>query len=296
MKVNEYKMASSIEEALTTLATSPTEYRMLAGGTDVLPRFRDNLIKEDKILDLTLLKAELGFITMDETGALHIGAMATHQEIVENEIIKEHFSVLQDACRTVGSIQIKNRGTIGGNIMNASPAGDALPVLIAADAEVILISVGGERRMLLEDFLLGPGKTAIKSDEILKEIVLPKVYHVSRSNVKYEGQYRKLGGRKALTISIASVAVLKDHENKIRVAYGALSPRIQRASAVEDYVNSAAELDMDSLYQVVEKCVNPLSDVRASAEYRKKVAANLTRMILMQMRYDFKDESGEGGC
>jgi xanthine dehydrogenase FAD-binding subunit len=296
MKVNEYKMASSIEEALTTLATSPTEYRMLAGGTDVLPRFRDNLIKEVKILDLTLLKKALGFITMDETGALHIGAMATHQEIVENEIIKEHFSVLQDACRTVGSIQIKNRGTLGGNIMNASPAGDSLPVLVAADTEVILISVGGERRMLLEDFMLGPGKTTIKADEILKEIVIPKVYHVSRSNVKYEGQYRKLGGRKAMTISIASVAILKDHENKIRVAYGALSPRIKRATAVEDYVNSAVELDIDSLQQEVEKCVNPLSDVRASEEYRKKVAANLTRIILIQMRYDFKDESAEGGC
>jgi xanthine dehydrogenase FAD-binding subunit len=148
----------------------------------------------------------------------------------------------------------------------------------------------------LEDFMLGPGKTTIKADEILKEIVIPKVYHVSRSNVKYEGQYRKLGGRKAMTISIASVAILKDHENKIRVAYGALSPRIKRATAVEDYVNSAVELDIDSLQQEVEKCVNPLSDVRASEEYRKKVAANLTRIILIQMRYDFKDESAEGGC
>lgn len=296
MKVNEYKMASSIEEALTTLSTFPKEYRMLAGGTDVLPRFRDNLIKEEKILDLTPLKKELGFITMDETGALRIGSLATHQEIVENVIIGEHFSVLQDACRTVGSVQIKNRGSVGGNIMNASPAGDALPVLIAADAEVILISVNGERRMLLANFMLGPGKTALESHEMLKEIVVPKIYHTSRSHVKYEGHYRKLGGRKALTISIASVAVLSDYENKIRIAYGALSPRIMRASAVEDYVNSSTELDMDRLYQVVEKCVNPLSDVRASAEYRKKVAANLTRMILKQMNYDFKDESGEGGC
>lgn len=295
MNIKEYKMVSSIEEALTTLSTSPTKYRILAGGTDILPRFRDNLIDEKKILDLTPLKPVLGFITLDENGTLYIGSMVTHQEIVDNVLLKEHFPVLQDACRTVGSTQIRNRGTIGGNIMNASPAGDSLPVLVAVDAEINLISASGERSILLADFILGPGKTAIKPDEILKEIIIPNIYCSNRKKAQYEGKYRKVGGRKAMTISIGSVAVIKDLNNKIRISYGALCPRIQRASIVEDYVNSVKEIDIDKLYQLVEQCINPLSDVRATAEYRKRVAANLTQMVLIQMKYNSKDRAEKGG-
>jgi CO/xanthine dehydrogenase FAD-binding subunit len=215
----------NLRQAIELLTAEPG-CRPIAGGTDLIPRLRQSG-GSATLLDLSALRAELDYIRLEED-ALCLGAMATHDRVCSSQLVGERLPVLAQACRQVGSPQIRNRGTIGGNIANASPAADSLPALLALEAKLVLSGREGSRLVPLDDFLLGPGHTQLAAGELISQIRIPTGLLDSR------GSFIKLGLRNALTISVASVAVTVDGGGKCRVAYGALAPRAVRGRALEE--------------------------------------------------------------
>lgn len=265
-----------LEEALSLMSCADERKRVLAGGTDLIPRLRNRSMHPQTIIDLSLLKRELSFISLDE-GTLRIGALTTHDDISSSDVIKNSVPVLAQACKVVGSPQIRNRGTVGGNIANASPVGDAATALLALEARLQLVSEGSARDVKLEEFLVGPGKTTLASNEIISEIIIPSCL------ISSKGSFKKLGNRNALIIAIASVATTVDCRGKCRIAFGALAPRPVRASALEKALNEERIRDWNRLRNSIWPSVKPISDVRASAEYRKQMAVNLAYMSLVEL-------------
>jgi len=265
----------TLPDALNILHDRKDQVRILAGGTDVIPRLKDEAIHPKLLMDLTKLKADLCQINVDN-GFLRIGSLVTHTQICQSDIINNTLPVLAQACRMVGSWQIRNRGTIGGNIANASPAGDTLPVLLALDAIVKIVGKDKSREMSLDDFFLGPGKVALESDEIISEILIPY-----QSGIK--GIYKKLGVRNAMNIAIASVAVIIKNGGEKKIAFGAVAPRPIRAYEVEKILNQNQRPLWEEVKTVIFNSVQPISDVRASADYRKEMATNLTYMCLAEL-------------
>jgi len=239
----------------------------LAAGTDIIPVLRDRGMGKVRLVDLHSIK-ELNYIHLED-GMLRIGAMTTHQAIATSEIVKKHLPALAYACSQVGSAQIRRRATIGGNICHASPAADTLPVLIAADACAVIRTREYRKTILLEKIFTGVKKTSLPQGALLEEIsiLLP--------DGGFRGNYYRLGGRKALTISISSVAVLQGTDG-IHVAYGSMGPTVKRVKVIEEYLNSCAGANKTVIRELVRQSLSPISDIRASREYRLEVASNFT--------------------
>lgn len=262
---------ATLPEALAMLKSGAVP---LAGGTDIVPLCRDGKMKDVLLADLSRIAEQLSGIRL-ENGVLSIGAMARLDECQHSETVRAACPALAVACGLVGSRQIRNRATMAGNIAHASPAADTVPVLVAAGARLTLESADGQREALLEDLLRGPGKTDIAPGELITAVLVP----APRGG--WRGGYAKLGGRTAMTISIASVAVLFHKDAGYRVAYGAVSPAIRRATAVEAAMGGRDEA---ALAQAVASAISPIGDIRATATYRVRVCENLTRQLYRQIR------------
>lgn len=266
-----------VNQTLEILSQSSANTVCLAGGTDLIPRMRDHILEPDRIIDISALEQELSYQKL-EKGIIRIGTLSTHADLSRSELILEWIPALAQACRTIGSQPIRNRGTIGGNIANGSPAADVVPVLVALDASLKLESAESEREVRLDEFIVSPGKTVLNRDEIISEICIPI------GDQSYEGLFKKHGERNALVIATASVAVLVgDNDKKIRVAYGALSARPLRAKELEKSLNIDGVREWGAIKKVIEETVKPISDIRASAEYRMEIACNLTYMSLVEL-------------
>ena len=276
LNIKEVWQGANLVEILGKLEMG--KYFLLAGGTDLFPAIHDGKIENPIIVNLSVLSNELTKVYLSGDD-LHIGALATHDELSHNSLIMQFFPALKAACGKVGSAQIRKRGTIGGNIVHASPAADTLPVLVAAGAFVILASLAGQRKILLEDFLLGPGKVDIAPCEVLIEVIIP--------NVPWLGVYHKLGLRKSLTISVVSVAILYQEKLGWRVAYGAVAAKIKRASHVEGYL-AGGECTLEGLEAAVALEINPIDDIRGTATYRKKAAVNITWLTYQNLLLEVK--------
>lgn len=275
MKEFDYYRPSSLNECLELLDRLRGQARILAGGTDLLVRLKHDMVKENSIIDITRLN-ELHGISND-MGYIHIAPLTTHREILDSDICNK-LPVLKMACSSVGSPQIRNRGTIGGNVINASPAGDTIPALFVHGAVMKLKSVNGERMVPAEEFYAGPGRTVMKDNEILVDISVPEVEDGDK------GFFKKLGQRNALAISIVSVAViLKINEQnniieKASVAVGAAAPTVIRCTEAERLMTGMVMNDPDKIKEIadcIRDMVSPISDVRASAVYRAEMSANL---------------------
>ncbi len=255
----------------------------LAGGTDLLVRIKKGLLEPEKVVDLSALE-ELGGIREDGEQIV-IGPLITHGEVMESDLANRYLPVLVQGCATVGSPQVRNMGTLGGNIVNASPAADSIPPLIVLEAGVILQSLAGKREMRLEEFIIGPGKTQLRAGEVLTGIVVNKMPAGERS------LYRKLGQRKALAISIASVAVRMEFDlatgmcSNPRIAFGAAVPAIRRVKDLESLL-CQRKLDERGIREIAEQAKEfcaPISDIRASAEYRRAMCGSLLYEVLYEL-------------
>ena len=225
----------SVDAALEMMARPGA--RLLAGGTDFFPALGDNPVTHPTI-DISRLQDLRGIV--QSGGYFRIGAAATWSEIVAQPL-PHCFDALKQAAREIGSIQIQNRGTIAGNLCNASPAADSVPPLLALDAEIELVSAAGHRRLPLQDFILGNRHTALQSGELVAAVLVPEKFadHVSA--------FGKLGARRYLVISIAMIAVtLRLDQGRVssaRIAIGSCSAVAQRLPAAESALIGCTKKD-----------------------------------------------------
>ena len=250
----------SVRHALELMA--PGSVVPVAGATDLFVALNAGTLEGHRFLNLWSL-GPLRRIAV-QNGMLSIGALATYSAIIRSRLVRRHLPVLVAAAREVGGVQIQNRGTLGGNVANASPAGDTLPVLAVAEAMVVLQSVEGERRVPFTGFYTGYRETVRRPDELIIALEIPAVG---------TGQwFRKVGTRAAQAISKVVMAAVRSPGP--RVALGSVGPTVVRLPRTEA---ALARNDLDAAIAQLEREIQPIDDLRSSADYRRAVAGNLLR-------------------
>jgi len=233
----------------------------LAGCTDIYVSLQFGTAKEQRYIDIWPIE-ELRDISADRT-MLRIGALATYSAIIASPLVRKRLPMLVAAAREIGGRQIQNRGTLGGNIANASPAGDSLPVLAVADAMIVLRSASGERRVSFNAFYTGYRTSVRRDDELIAAVEVPRV----------EGKqyWRKVGTRRAQAISKVMCAAVRGPD--VRIALGSVAPTIVRLSRTERVLADGGGLAEAQAALRAE--ISPIDDLRSTADYRRDVSANL---------------------
>jgi xanthine dehydrogenase iron-sulfur cluster and FAD-binding subunit A len=276
----EYFIPDSLDQALDLLTRYAGEARIIAGGTDLVVEFDRRLRSPCALVDISRLPG-LDFIRMDDEGWLHLGPLVTHNDVIASRLCTERALPLAQACRQVGAPQIRNRGTIAGNLITASPANDTITALMALDAVVTLRSTHGERRVALADFYAGVRKTVMQPDEMLVDIAC-RALGAGRS-----GTFIKLGLRRAQAIAVVNCAIVlatgeDGRTTDARIALGAVAPVIVRAHQAERWLIGRV-LDEATIRQaaaLATQAAQPIDDIRGSAEYRRDAVAVLVRRAL----------------
>jgi len=276
----EYVRVSELDEALRLLSRKE-DVKVLAGGTDLVVDLKIGRYKPKTIVDISGIKS-LRYI-VDEGDKVRIGALTRMQDIVESPVIREKLPVLAEAASMLGSWQIRNMATVGGNLCNASPAADSAPPLLVHEAKIKLTSIEGTREIPITEFFTGPRKTVMYKTELLHEIVVPYDADFARSY-----SYVKVGRRNSFTLSVVAIAAVLKIRNKriedVRIALNAVAPTPVRARSVESFLKGK-EVRSDVIEEASELVLNdisPISDVRASAEYRKHISRVLVKDALLK--------------
>lgn len=276
----DYHIAKSLPEAIALNAAYP-DHPVLAGGTDLIVQWRSGVISPGGVIDISHV-AELKAISEEEDWVT-VGAGATHAEIARSECVVKYIPLLAKACLSIGAVQIQNQGTIGGNIMNASPAGDALPAIMVYDAELCLQDVKGERWIPAKDFFTGYRKTAKGPHELLTRIRFRK-----QLNRNERSEFYKIGTRRAQAISkvVMCVRGTADHGamKDIAIAVGSVAPTVVRAYGTETLIRGRiiSEQLIDQARRSIADEVHPIDDVRSTADYRRFVCGSLIARYLRE--------------
>lgn len=248
---------------------------LIAGGTDIMPRFERGLPLPDHLIDLKKLSDLYQIIIQDD--AIQIGALTTIQTLVENTTLQDEFTAIQMAAHDFAGAQIRHRGTIGGNIVNASPAGDLLPGLYAFDAILTLIGPDGDRQLPIQKFILGPGQTDLRSGEILVNITL------NRRGIK--SSFQKIGLRQSMAISVVNLAFVYSSSNgefdHLKIASGSVAPTVVTLDKLTSTIIDKTSTPMDWPL-LIKADVSPIDDIRATANYRQQVLVNLVDAFLKE--------------
>lgn len=279
----DYLAPQSMEEALKFLAENKNgKYKVYAGGTDIIPKLKGRLIKVPEVLmDLKSIP-HLDYIEYDEANGLRIGALANIRSVALSPIVKEKFSILSQAAKSIASTQVQNRGTIVGNICNGVPSADSAPALLCLEAKLLCVSRKEERMIKIEDFFTGPNETGLKPDELLKEIQIPNMPENSK------GVYIKLSPRSRMDLAVVGVAAIVTTENglfkDVRIGLGAVAPTPIRAKKVEEVLKGQAPNDeiIAKAGQLASEESKPIDDHRASAEYRRLMVEVLVKRAINQ--------------
>jgi len=284
MKSFYYRRPSSIEEACDLLREPSGQVKALAGGTDLLIATKQGKLRPNMVVSLRDIPT-LSFIRVTPGSEAVIGSMVSLEEIELSNDIRSYLPAVAEAASYVGSTQVRTRATMGGNLCNAAPSADMAPILMANDASIVLADCGKERTVKLDAFFTGPGKTVMKSGELMSEIRIPISPKQSFS------KYLKVG-RSSMDIAVVGVAVRVDLEvgseicKNVRLILGAVGPTPIRAKASE-FILEGKELSDDIINKVAESAVKesrPISDVRSSESYRRHMVRVLTRRALSEAR------------
>ena len=278
---NEYITAANVDEVVSILAERGPSARIVAGATDLLIEIEQGGRKGiDTLVDISRI-AGLDQISQDDEGVIHISPMATHNQCAASRLIIEHAFPLAKACWEVGAPQIRNRGTVAGNLITASPANDTITPLLALGASVTLLSKSGKRNVPLSEFYTGVRKTVIQPAEMLVDISFPALDGNNR-----RGGFAKFGLRAAQAIAVVNVAVILTLDGKqvsaASITLGSVAPTVIHAPEAEAYLVGRV-LDNDSIAQTAELAMQtskPIDDIRGSAAYRKQIVKALTARIL----------------
>lgn len=282
-----YFSVTKITDALQVLMEHQDRARIIAGATDLILEIERGVRKGvDVLVDITRIPG-LDSIVLDEHDIIHLGPLVTHNHCVASKLIRERAFPLAQAAWMVGAPQIRNRGTVAGNLITASPANDTITPLMALDAKVVLRSENSERIIPLNEFYLGVRKTVMRPDEMLVDTFFPAM----RENQK--GTFLKLGLRQAQAISVVNVAVIlamsgKTVENAA-ITLGAVTPKIIHAEEAEAFLNGQLLADdiINQAAKLAMKAASPIDDIRGSAAYRREMVKVLTSRGLRALRDGF---------
>ena len=275
-----YFHAESLDEAIDLLHQYNSSARVIAGGTDLVLEYRNGVRKDTTVLiDISRIPG-LGKIWQDAQNRIHLDAMVAHSDCVRSKLLHKCARPLVEACWSVGSPQIRNRGTVVGNLVTASPANDTITPLMAMSAEVIVQSVRGKRNISLQDFYRGVRKTVLESDEMVVEVVFPAL----QENQK--GVFIKHALRNSQAISLLNCAVILTFDEEVirdcAITLGAVAPTIIHATKCETYLQQKV-LDTAIIQEVgnlVQTEVTPIGDIRSSLVYRKAMAGVVVKRAL----------------
>jgi carbon-monoxide dehydrogenase medium subunit len=282
MRAFDFYAAKDSSEAVALLAQHGPAVKVLAGGTDLLAdlKFASASHAPRVVVDISRADDLRGIETTEQ--GLRIGALVTHTEIMRSPVIRDLFPALVDAAHTIGAVQTRNLGTLGGNLVTAVPSMDSGPTLVALDAIVTIASPEGRRQMPLTEFFVGPRKTVLKPHELLVEIIIPK------ENVGKPTHFLKFGLRKGQALALVNVAAAfwvdwdKNTFVAPRVALGAVAPKVMHAPSAEGYLEGKT-ITPEAMGEAGKLAVNdakPINDFRASAAYRRDLIAVLTKRAL----------------
>ena len=288
---HEYINATTIDEVLQTLSERGARARIVAGATDLILELERGVRKGiDTLIDVTRIPNQ-DHITIDEDNIIHLGPSVTHNHCVESRLIRARAYPLARAAWEVGAPQIRNRGTIAGNLITASPANDTITPLIAFDASVTLQSIKGARTVALKDFYTGVRKTVMQPDEMMVDIFFPAMETTAR------GTFIKLALRRAQAISIIDVALILNMQagsvKSAAIALGAVAPTIIRADDAEKYLVGKKLTDevLEEAARLTTEACKPIDDIRGSAAYRREMVRVCTLRGLRAVR-DGQEQAG----
>jgi CO/xanthine dehydrogenase FAD-binding subunit len=278
----------SLAAVVSLLAEKPGEWLPIAGGTDVMVQYGSGKLPSRKLVSLWNLPELRRIDVSDEQ--VSIGAGCTYTDLREHEVVRKEFSLLASAARWTGGIANQNRGTLGGNIVNASPAADSLPALLVYEAELILVSTRGERRVSYADFHTGYKKTLLAADELVRAICL------SRRFAGYIAYSRKVGARNAQAIAKVCVAALgrmaSGVVDEVRIAAGSVAPVPLRLRETERELRGKT-IDaalVERARRAASGEIRPIDDIRSTAAYRSAVIGNLVAEFLLRLSVDGQGE------
>jgi xanthine dehydrogenase small subunit len=270
----------SLSDAYAILAERGS-IKIIAGGTDLMVLMNAHLLDAGEFLDIWRVDELRGI--EDEGDALRIGALTTYTQLIKSELIQRHIPALVEASRTIGAVQIQNRGTLGGNIVNASPAGDSFPVLAAYDAEVEVGSARGTRRVAFNQFYTGYRRTVLEPDELVLAVHIPKLKEGERDF------FWKVGTRRAQAISKTVMAVKAQTAGirieSISIGVGSVAPTVIRVPQTERLLCGAEitpEL-IDRARRTIGEEIAPITDLRSTEYYRRTVTGNVLAKFLRKL-------------
>jgi len=276
MQPFDYYLPKDFEEAFEFLSLAEKTVVPLAGATDFIPTFRDGHWKADAVVDIKKLPGMLDI--KETTSGLYIGAAVKMGDLVCSPLVRSGWGLIAQAAETVGSPQIRNRATIGGNICTASPCADTPPALLALDAQVILRSTTGKRIVPITEFFTWVRKTVLAKGELVVGVILPKLPAGSC------GSYIKLSRRRGSDLSLVSVAALVIPSGQgytWRLALGAVAPTPIRVPAAEEILSKGHTPELiEKAAQAAADTARPISDVRSSERYRKLMVVNMTKRAI----------------
>ena len=281
---NEYTIPATLDETLRLLAEKRDKARLVAGATDLMLELERGVRKGiQTVIDITRLP-ELDYIRLDENETIHLGPLVTHNAVVASRLLRERAFPLVSAAWQVGAPQIRNRATVAGNLVTASPANDTITPLMALGAWVVLASTQGTRRVSMEEFYTGVRKTVLQPDEMLVDITFPALKKNQR------GTFLKLGLRRAQAISLVNTAIVLDLEpgnvRSASITLGAVAPTIIHASEAETYLVGKELTDkvIATASALASTASRPIDDIRGSAAYRQAMVGVLVQRGLRFLR------------
>ncbi|MBM4069645.1 MAG: xanthine dehydrogenase family protein subunit M [Planctomycetes bacterium] len=283
MSAPDYRAPELLANALGIKREFGADARVVAGGTDLILRMRDKVLSPKVLIDLR--RISLASISR-HAGEMHLGAYVTLSQMLASAEVRVAFPALVEACRSFAGPPIRNRATLGGNIVNASPAADLVPPLIAYDASVVLASLSASRVLPLMDFFTGPGKTVMEPHEVLTEVRLPL------PPPRTAASFTKLGQRRSMAIAIVNLSARLTLDragqmSEARIVLGSVAPTAMRARAAEAILtgNEPSDEQFEQAANMAVAEISPISDVRSGKDYRKRVTGVLVRRALMAARH-----------
>lgn len=284
MMWQKYILAESIQDAVSVLVSEGSQARIIAGGTDLILEIERGVRKDIKtIIDITKIRG-LEEIYEDQDGLIHLGPLVTHNHVVASPLIREKAFALMQACWEIGSPQIRNRGTVAGNLITGSPANDAISPLMAMDAKVKLLSTRGERVIPLADFYTGVRKTVMEPDEVLVDIFFDGL------TPDHQSYFIKTALRKAQAISVINISVVLKIVDGIvqdpQITLGSTAPTIIHAEEAESFLAGKALIEsvIAEAASLTASAAKPISDVRGSAEYRDYMVGVIAKRALQAIQ------------